>query len=34
MNLESDVLMRLENAFNDKKYKELFEAIDHNELEK
>ncbi len=34
MNLESDIMMRLDNANKDKKYKEVFENLDNIELEK
>lgn len=34
MNLESDIIMRLENSNKDRKYKEVFEHLDHTEQEK
>lgn len=34
MNLESDIIMRLENSNKDRKYKDVFEHLDHVELEK
>ena len=34
LNLESDIIMRMECTVKDKKYKEIFEHLDHAELEK
>ena len=34
LNLENDIMLRLESYVLDKKYKELFEALDNAELEK
>jgi hypothetical protein len=33
-NLESDIMLRLENIAADKEYKEHYEAIDNQELDK